>query len=109
MLWFVLHGDLRKAFRRCSGHATAKAGEFTVDVFYPTVRDVSNNTFSFLRPAFPAQAWASPFPPSYVEAWIRNRPKLLSKLRSIDKVVSSYPGFRVLGDHVLLHFERVKI
>jgi hypothetical protein len=47
-------------------------------------------------------------PPSYVEAWIRNHPKLLGIFRTIDNTISSYPGFRVLGDHVLLHFERVQ-
>jgi hypothetical protein len=45
-------------------------------------------------------------PPSYVETWIRRYPKLLNLLRAIDKVISTLPGFRVLGDHMLLHFER---
>jgi ubiquinone/menaquinone biosynthesis C-methylase UbiE len=108
MLWFVLHGDFRKAFRRCSGHAIAKVGEFTVDVYYPTVHKLQ----TFLSTSFVLRSCTGvgvTVPPSYVEAWIRNHPKLLRIFRTIDKAISSYPGFRVLGDHVLLHFERVQI
>ncbi len=108
MLWFALHGNFRKAFRRCSGQATAKIGEFTVDVYYPTVRELQ----TLFSPSFVLHSCTGvgvTVPPSYVEAWIRNHPKLLSMLRTIDKTISSYPGFRVLGDHVLLHFERVQL
>jgi ubiquinone/menaquinone biosynthesis C-methylase UbiE len=107
LLWFALHGNFRKAFRRCSGHATAKVGEFAVDVYYPTVRELQTLfSSSFALRSFVGVGVT--VPPSYVEPWIRNRPKLLSMLRTIDKAIFSYPGFRVLGDHVLLHFERVK-
>ena len=108
MLWFVLHGNFRKAFRRCSGHATAKAGEFTVDVYYPTIRKLQ----TLFSPFFVLRSCTGvgiTVPPSYVETWIRNHPKLLSTLRLIDKTISHYPGFRVLGDHVLLYFERAQI
>jgi hypothetical protein len=108
MLWFALHGNFRKAFRRCSGHATAKVGEFTVDVYYPTVRKLQ----TLFSPSFVLRSCAgvgATVPPSYVEAWIRNHPNLLSMLRTIDKAISSLPGFRVGGDHVLLHFERVQL
>jgi ubiquinone/menaquinone biosynthesis C-methylase UbiE len=108
MLWFALHGNFRKAFRRCSGHATAKVGEFTVDVYYPTIRKLQ----ALFSPSFVLRSCSGvgvTVPPSYVEAWIRNHPKLLKMLRTIDRTISSYPGFRVLGDHVLLHFERVQI
>jgi len=107
MLWFVLHGDFRKAFRRCSGQATAKAGDLTVDVYYPTVRDLKK----LFSPSFVLHSCTGigvTVPPSYAEAWIRKHPKLLSMLRTVDKVISSYPGFRVIGDHVLLHFQRVQ-
>ena len=108
MLWFVLHGNFRKAFRRCSGQATAKVGDFTVDVYYPTVRNLQK-LFSPFFVLHSCTGIGVTVPPSYVEAWIRNHPKLLSMLRTTDKVISSYPGFRVLGDHVLLHFERVQL
>ena len=108
MLWFALHGNFRKAFRRCTGHATAKIGEFTVDVYYPTVRKLR----TLFSPSFVLRSCTGvgvTVPPSYVEAWIRKHPKLLNMFRTIDNAISSYPGVRVLGDHVLLHFERVQI
>jgi ubiquinone/menaquinone biosynthesis C-methylase UbiE len=108
ILWFVLHGNFRKAFRRCSGHATVKVGQFTVDVYYPTIRKVQT-LFSPLFVLRSCTGVGVTVPPSYVEAWIRNHPKLLSTLRTIDKAISGYPGFRVLGDHVLLRFERVQL
>jgi ubiquinone/menaquinone biosynthesis C-methylase UbiE len=107
MCWFLLHGKFRKAFRRCSGRATAKIGEFTVDVYYPTVRELQN----LFAPSFVLSSCMGvgvTVPPSYVETWIRRHPKLLSLLRVIDKTISNLPGFRVLGDHMLLHFKRVQ-
>jgi ubiquinone/menaquinone biosynthesis C-methylase UbiE len=107
MAWFTLHGNLRKAFRRCSGHALAKVGELTVDVYYPTVRKVQ----TLFSPSFALRSCTGigvTVPPSYVETWIRNHPKLLSRFRAIDAVVSTRRGICILGDHVLLHFERVQ-
>jgi ubiquinone/menaquinone biosynthesis C-methylase UbiE len=105
MLWFLLHGKFRKAFRRCSGQAIAKVGEFSVDVYYPTVRKLKK----LFSPYFVMRSCIGvgvTVPPSYVETWIRRYPKLLNLLRVIDRVISTLPGFRVLGDHMLLHFER---
>jgi ubiquinone/menaquinone biosynthesis C-methylase UbiE len=107
MVWFFLHGKFRKAFRRCSGHATATMGEFTVDVYYPTIRELQK----LFAPSFVLNSCMGvgvTVPPSYVENWIRSYPRLLRLLRVIDKAVSTLPGLRVLGDHMLLHFERVQ-
>ena len=107
MLWYSLQGNFRKAFRRCSGHATATVGDFTVDVYYPTVRKLE----TLFSPAFVLRSCVGigvSVPPSYVEPWIRNHPRLLNHLCAIDRVISTLPGFRVLGDHMLLHFERVQ-
>jgi len=107
VVWFLLHGEFRKAFRRCSGHTTAKVGEYTVDVQYPTVRHLRK----LFSPSFVLQSVKGigiAVPPSYVESSIRRFPKLLNLLRAIDTLIASCPGFRVVGDHVLLHFERVQ-
>ncbi len=107
MVWFLLHGKFRKAFRRCSGRATAKIGEFTVDVYYPTIGKLQK----MFDPSFTLRSCMGvgvTVPPSYVETWIQGYPKLLSVFRVIDKAISNIPGFRILGDHMLLHFERVQ-
>jgi SAM-dependent methyltransferase len=107
VVWFVLHGNFRKAFRRCTGHAPVSKGEFTVDVYYHTVRKLQ----TLFSPSFVMRSCVGvgvTVPPSYVETLIRNHPKLLRLLSTIDKPISNCPGLRVLGDHVLLHFERVQ-
>jgi ubiquinone/menaquinone biosynthesis C-methylase UbiE len=107
MLWFLMRGQFRKAFRRCSGQATVKVGEFTIDVYYPTVRKLQK----LFSPSFVIRSYVGvgvAVPPSYVEPWMRSRPKLLSLLRVIDRRISTLPGFRVLGDHMLIRFDRVQ-
>jgi SAM-dependent methyltransferase len=108
MIWFLLHGQLRKAFRRCSGQTTAKINEFTVAVHYPTVSQLQD----FFFPTFVMRTCTGigiAVPPSYVEPWIRKYPKLLNLLCTVDKIISTCPGIRVLGDHMLLCFERVQV
>jgi ubiquinone/menaquinone biosynthesis C-methylase UbiE len=107
MLWFVLHGNLRKAFRRCSGHTAAKVDTFTIDVYYPTVRKLRK----LFSPNFVMRSCTGigiVVPPSYVEPSIRRYPGLIGFLRSIDKTISNLPWFRVIGDHVLIRFDRVQ-
>lgn len=106
VIWFLLHGNFRKAFRRFPGRATATVGEFTVDVYYPTVRKLQQ----LFTPWFVMRSCKGvgiAVPPSYVETWIHNHPRLLRMLCAIDRTISSLPGFRILGDHVVIRFERV--
>ncbi len=106
-LWFLLHGKFGKAFRRCSGHTVARVGEFVVDVYYPTLRQLQKS----FSPAFVMRSCVGigvTVPPSYLEPLIRKYPKLLPIMCAIDKVLSTRRGFRVLGDHMLIRFERVQ-
>jgi hypothetical protein len=45
-------------------------------------------------------------PPSYLEPWARNHPQFIGALSRIDRVLCNLPVFRVIGDHMLLHFEK---
>ena len=105
MLWFVLHGNFRKAFRRTSGHAVATVGGFVVKVHYPTLRAVK----ALFAPSFRLVSCTGigvAVPPSYVEETMHRHPRLLQLLISIDQRIARWPLLRTLGDHVLLHFER---
>jgi ubiquinone/menaquinone biosynthesis C-methylase UbiE len=107
-LWYSLHGQFRKAFRRWPGRATAQSGEHTIDVHYPTVQKLEN----LFSPFFVLRSFSGigvTVPPSYVEPWIRKHPRLLNALRTIDERLSLLPGFRILGDHMLLLFDRVPV
>jgi SAM-dependent methyltransferase len=105
MAWFAFRGEFRKAFRRCSGFATVKVGEFTVKVNYPTLRAVKK----MFAPSFRLRSCTGigvAVPPSYLEPIVRQYPRLLGVLRSVDRVISRLPWFRTVGDHMLLHLER---
>jgi ubiquinone/menaquinone biosynthesis C-methylase UbiE len=106
MAWFAFHGQFRKAFRRTSGFATVKVGEFLVKVHYPTLRAI-RKTFS---PYFRMRSCTGigvAVPPSYLEPLVRKHPRVLNLLRAVDRVISPLPWFRTVGDHMLICFERV--
>jgi ubiquinone/menaquinone biosynthesis C-methylase UbiE len=105
LAWFLLHGQVGKAFRRLSGKAAARVGGVTIAVSYPTVRTV-RRVFSPWFRLETRSAVGLFVPPSYVEAWARKHDKLFARLEKLDQIFSSLPIFRVTGDHVLLEFVR---
>jgi SAM-dependent methyltransferase len=107
MVWFLLHGQVRKAFRRCSGIASVKVGEFTVKVHYPTLRAIKRmfSPYFFVRSC---TGIGVAVPPSYLEPVVRKYGRVFRLLRRIDKHIARLPWFRTIGDHMLIHFERVE-
>lgn len=106
-LWFLLHGKLRKAFRRSFGIATVKVGDCAVKIRYPALREVRK----LLSPSFLMRSCTGigvAVPPSYLEPIFRKHPRMLGLLRRIDKGISHLPLLRTIGDHMLLYFERVE-
>jgi hypothetical protein len=105
-LWFLFHGNVRKAFRRSFAIATVKVGECAVKIHYPALRKV-RKSFS---PSFFMRSCTGigvAIPPSFLEPVSRKYPRVLGLLRRIDKGISQLPLFRSIGDHMLLYFERV--
>jgi hypothetical protein len=87
--------------------ADAKVSEFTVKVHYPTLRQVKQSFSPWFR-LRSCTGIGVAVPPSYLEPMIRKYPRLLGLLRWIDKRISRLPLLRIMGDHMLLHFERVE-
>jgi SAM-dependent methyltransferase len=105
LAWFLLHGQVSKAFRRLSGKASARVGGVTIEVSYPTVRAMERAFAPWFR--LETRSAVGLFvPPSYVEAWARKHDKLIARLERLDQLFSRWPIFRVAGDHVLLEFVR---
>jgi ubiquinone/menaquinone biosynthesis C-methylase UbiE len=105
ILWFLLHADPRKAFRRISGYATAHIGDHPIDLQYPTVKQLSQS----FSPAFSLRSITGigvTIPPSYAESWVHKHPNIFTLLQTLDSKLHRLPGARVIGDHVLLSFER---
>jgi ubiquinone/menaquinone biosynthesis C-methylase UbiE len=103
--WFLLHGEIRKAIRRWSGHSTAVLNGVDVTVHYPTVAEFSEA----FAPHFKLRSCTGVgifVPPSYIEPWMQRHPRLLALMARVDRMACHLPILRTLGDHVLLHFVR---
>jgi ubiquinone/menaquinone biosynthesis C-methylase UbiE len=106
IIWYIAHRRWSKAFRRTKrGGNLAHIGGVALSVYYPTVRAVC----TALAPAFRLASWrgvGTVLPPSWMEAAFERRPALVGNLARIDRRLGVLPGFRSLGDHVLLRFVR---
>ncbi len=107
-IWFAFHGHFRKAFRRTSGTATVMVDGFSVQVQYPTLRTIKRMFAQYFL-LLSCTGIGIAVPPSYLEPWARKYPRALRLLRRIDKRISRLPWLRTIGDHMLLHFERVEV
>jgi ubiquinone/menaquinone biosynthesis C-methylase UbiE len=106
ILSYCLAGNLRKAFRRCRGTATAVLDGAPLTVYYPTVREIRRS----FAPHFRLRAHTGigvAIPPSYLEPLVRRQSMLLRFLRELEASIAALPGFRATGDHMLLCFEKV--
>jgi hypothetical protein len=104
-IWYLSHGQLKKACRRFPGKATAKIGAVTIPVTYPTVTSV-RRAFSPWFQLRTRSAVGLFVPPSYVERWMSKHPKILARLERLDEVTAEWPICRDVGDHVLLELVR---
>jgi ubiquinone/menaquinone biosynthesis C-methylase UbiE len=105
LVWYLLHGQIQKAFRRFSGKAQAKVGGVTISVSYPTVREVQR-AFAPWFELEGRQAIGLFVPPSYAEGWAKGRLEMIEFLEKLDAAFADVPVLRDLGDHVLLEFTR---
>lgn len=111
-LWEIAHysskGDLRRAFRRCRGLAQVDLEGHSLPVHYPTLRSIRE----WFAPTFRLRAVTGigvTVPPSYLEPWAQKHPGVLRTCEAMDRVVSRWHGLRVIGDHMLLHLEKVTL
>ncbi len=111
-LWEILYFGLQlrwgQALRRCRGYAQVQVRGVRVDLQYPTVHELKR-TFSPWFTLREARAVGLTIPPSYLEAWASRHPSCFRFLVRLDKLIRALPGLRVLGDHVLLTFQRCEI
>jgi ubiquinone/menaquinone biosynthesis C-methylase UbiE len=105
--YYLRHGNPSKALRRCRGTSVAHIGDFSFDVYYRTLSELRR----IFAPEFRVVAIEGigiTVPPSYLEAWAAAHPRLLRRMDAIDDIVRTWPGLRALGDHVLLHLEKIR-
>ena len=96
----------RKAFRRLSGRAQATLGggrDFTVH--YPTAAELRRAFAPEFR--FDEARGVGIFvPPSCLEGFAKQFPRLVRSFALVDRAVESWPVFRAIGDHRLFIFSR---
>jgi hypothetical protein len=105
-LWFVFHGRFRKAFRRSFGVATVRCGQRAMKLGYPTWREITRafSPFFIMRSCMGIGVTV---PPSYLEPIFWKYPRMLRLLHVVEKSICHVRFIQRMGDHTLLHFERV--
>jgi ubiquinone/menaquinone biosynthesis C-methylase UbiE len=110
-VWEIAHylykRQFQKAWRRCRGSAEATIGRNSFPVYYPTLRSLRRSLWPMFR-LCSVTGVAITVPPSYLESWARGNPSLLHFCETVDRLICEWPGIRALGDHMLLHLERVE-
>lgn len=104
-LWFLMQGQLRKAFRRAPGYSTAHVDGFAIQVYYPRLGEVKRLFAPWFR-LLSCTGVGVAVPPSYLEPVVRRYPWLLPLCKAIDLRIAGLPLLRTVGDHMLLRFER---
>jgi ubiquinone/menaquinone biosynthesis C-methylase UbiE len=106
VIWYSARANFKKAFRRVSGATVAQLEGISVPVWYPTVRTMRQAFSPWFR-LHSIRAIGLFVPPSYLEAWANKHRTMLTVLDKMDRMCANWPILRVLGDHVLLEFEKV--
>ena len=103
--WYLLHGDVRRAFRRWGGRARATVRdrwqEVRVPIFYWSthqVRQMARRGFAVEKQM--ALPWL--LPPQYLDGLVRRFPRLFKVLARVDQSLASMWPFYALGDHYLI-------
>lgn len=104
--YYMLRGNPSKALRRCKGSTQAHVGDLMFPVHYPKISELCHAFGPNFR-LVSTTGIGITVPPSYLESWILHHPRLLGLLKKIDDLVCKWPIARALGDHMLLHMERV--
>ena len=107
MMWYLAHGNRRKAFRRfTAGGVIAKIAENAcVHVHYPSFESIQR-TFAPEFTVRSVQGVGVAVPPSYCESWAGRHSHLLEFFSKVDSQLGRCPGIRLLGDHVLVSMQR---
>ena len=102
-LWFVLHRQPAKAFRRlCPGGVEWRG----LTIHYPSIWTLQRA----FAPAFQRRrvsAIGALIPPPYTDPWTASRPRLLERLDRWERRWETVPPLPWLADHYLLELERV--
>jgi ubiquinone/menaquinone biosynthesis C-methylase UbiE len=108
MAWYMARGNPGRAFLRFKQVTVGRVAEDgIVNVRYPSVRKLTRN----FAPGFrlrKLQGIGITLPPSYLEYLAQRFPLILARLAQLDRRLGRLPLLRLMGDCVLLQFERTE-
>ena len=109
MVSYLAQAKPGKAFRRFRrGGVTARfADGASVRVYYPSLGYIKGSFAPEFRLAS-IKGVGILVPPSYLETWARKFPRAFQSAMLGDSLLCRCPGIRLLGDHLLLEFERAQ-
>jgi SAM-dependent methyltransferase len=102
-VWFLGHGDPRRAFRRLRRGGARWSG---ITIHYPSIA----TTRRAFRPQFRVSrvsALGALLPPPYIEKWIGRHPRTLAALDRLERRFETRWPLPQLADHYVIELERV--
>ena len=104
-VWFLAHGEARKATRRFGRAPVCHLDAGGLQIQCPRVKEIVRQ----FAPEFALRCWKGIgilVPPSYMEHWAQRFPRMALALAGADRWLARVPGVRAMADCVLLQFER---
>lgn len=103
MIWFSLHLDFKKAFRRFNQPVLFKTETGEIKIWYPTYSELKK-TFSANFQFDSSQGMGIFLPPSYLKNWVDRFPGIFKWLDRLDRILGNI--FPFWGDHYILVMRR---
>lgn len=101
--WHLAHGQLKTAFRRFDGPATARIGDTDIPIWYPSARQLRTAFAPWfkLRHIESLGLW---LPPSYLDHLVDRWPSAFERLAKLEAATAHLT--KGWGDHYIAVFER---
>ena len=104
-LFFLIKLDIKNAFRRKKDFAIANVDGEKVSTYYYNPKDIvnlANGNFEIKQ----IQPIGFFVPPSYLESFFKNKPKLISFLNALDQKIKNQSWLSKYADHYLIILEK---
>ena len=101
--WHGLHGQLQVAVRRLRQPTTAKIGQATIPIWYPSAKRLRADFSPWFRHR-QTESLGLWLPPSYLDHLVNRWPALFARLNKFEKATASLT--KGWGDHYLSVFEK---
>jgi len=103
--YFMLKMEFQKVFRRKGAFAMANVDDEKVKTYYYNPKDIVNLT----NTKFAVREWKPIgffIPPSYLESFFKNKPKLISFLNVLEQNIKNAPWLAKYADHYLIVLQK---